>query len=78
MKQTKSAAPRLSGASGTEKAAKRIEITEPVEAAWCTAAYIAELTGELAALAHGACLANLGHLLARAQLEAAYWSYEGK
>ncbi|MDQ6703357.1 MAG: hypothetical protein M3Z96_09790 [Pseudomonadota bacterium] len=60
------------------RSAKPIEITEIVEGAQCTAAYIAQLTGELAALANGARFANLAHLLARAQLEAELWSRQGK
>jgi hypothetical protein len=57
-----------------EKTAKPIEITQIVEGAQCTAAYIAQLTGELATLANGARFANLALLLARAQLEAELWS----
>jgi hypothetical protein len=59
-----------------EKTAKPIEITEIVEGAHCTAAYIAQLTGELAGLGNGARFANLALLLARAQLEAELWSCE--
>ena len=58
-----------------EKTTKPIEITEIV--AQCTAAYIAQLTGELATLANGARFANLALLLARAQLEAELWSCQG-
>jgi len=60
-----------------EKTAKPIEITQIVEGAQCTAAYIAQLTGELATLANGARFANLALLLARAQLEAELWSCQG-
>jgi hypothetical protein len=56
------------------KGCETIEITEIVEGAHCTAAYIAQLTGELATLANGARFANLALLLARAQLEAELWS----
>jgi hypothetical protein len=59
------------------KTAKPIEITEIVEGAQCTAAYIAQLTGELATLANGARFANLALLLARAQLEVELWSCQG-
>jgi hypothetical protein len=59
------------------KTAKPIEITEIIEGAQCTAAYIAQLTGELATLANGARFANLALLLARAQLEAELWSCQG-
>jgi hypothetical protein len=65
--------PRFDG----ENTAKPIEITQIVEGAQCTAAYIAQLTGELATLANGARFANLAHLLARAQLEAELWSCQG-
>jgi hypothetical protein len=68
---------QLSRVSTEEKAAKPIEITEIVEGAHCTAAYIAQLTGELATLANGARFANLALLLARAQLEAELWSCQG-
>jgi len=54
-----------------------IDITQIVEGAQCTAAYIAQLTGELATLANGARFANLALLLARAQLEAELWSCQG-
>jgi hypothetical protein len=54
--------------------AKPVEITEIVEGPRCTAAYIAELSGELAALASGARFSNLAQLLAKAQLEAELWS----
>jgi hypothetical protein len=60
-----------------EKTVKPIEIMEIVEGAQCTAAYIAQLTGELATLANGARFANLALLLARAQLEAELWSSQG-
>lgn len=69
---------RLSRVSTEEKTAKPIEITEIIEGAQCTAAYIAQLTGELATLANGARFANLAFLLARAQLEAELSSCQGK
>ena len=74
MKKPDSLARKLSHASGQERAAKPIEITEIVEGAHCTAAYIAQMTGELANLANGARIQSLAHLLARAQLEAELWS----
>jgi hypothetical protein len=77
MKKPESLGGRLSIVSAKKKATKPIEITEIVEGAQCTAAYIAQLTGELAALANGARFANLAQLLARAQLEAELWSRQG-
>jgi hypothetical protein len=74
MKKPDSLARRLGQVSGKERAAKPVEITEIVEGAHCTAAYIAQMTGELANLANGARFKNLAHLLARAQLEAELWS----
>lgn len=74
MQKPASVARRLSRTSSSEKTAKPIEITKIVEGTQCTAAYIAQLTGELAALANGARFANLALLLARAQLEAELWS----
>jgi hypothetical protein len=59
MKKVASLARRLSRVSAAEKAAKPIEITDIIEGAQCTAAYIAQLTGELATLANGARFANL-------------------
>jgi hypothetical protein len=78
MKTPASLARRLSHDSVKEKAARPIEITEIVKGAQGTAAYIAQLTGELATLANGARFANLALLLARAQLEAELWSCQGK
>ena len=74
MKKPASLARRLGHVSAEGNAAKPIEITEIVEGAQSTAAYIAQLTGELATLANGARFANLALLLARAQLEAELWS----
>jgi hypothetical protein len=74
MKKPDSIARRLSHVSREERATKPIEITEIVEGAQCTAAYIAQMTGELANLANGARIQGLAHLLARAQLEAELWS----
>ncbi len=68
---------KLSNVSAERKASKPIEITEIVAGAKCTAAYIAQMTGELANLASGARIASLAHLLARAQLEAELWSRQG-
>ena len=45
-------------------------MTEIHEGLQSTAAYIAQLSGELAAMAGGARFANLAQLLAQAQLEA--------
>lgn len=78
MKKPASLARRLSRASAEEKTAKPIKITNIIEGAQCTAAYIAQLTGELATLANGARFANLALLLARAQLEAELSSCQGK
>jgi hypothetical protein len=74
MKKPSSIARRLSQASGPEKSVQSIEITDIVDGAQCTAAYIAQMTGELANLANGARFQSLAHLLARAQLEAELWS----
>jgi hypothetical protein len=57
-----------------QKKSNPIEISEIVEGAHCTAAYIAQMTGELVNLANGARIESLAHLLARAQLEAELWS----
>ncbi|MGH6839733.1 MAG: hypothetical protein ACREDT_13240 [Methylocella sp.] len=78
MKKPASLARRLSHDSVKEKAARPIEIMEIVKGAQGTAAYIAQLTGELATLANGARFANLALLLARAQLEAELWSCQRK
>jgi hypothetical protein len=77
MKQPASLARRLSRVSRGEQTAKPLEIKEIVEGTQCTAAYIAQLTGELATLASGARFANLSLLLARAQLGAELWSCQG-
>jgi hypothetical protein len=55
-----------------------IDIRAVINGTQCTAAYIAELTGELATLANGMRLANLSRLLAAAKLEAEYWSQRGR
>jgi hypothetical protein len=65
---------RLSQLSAAKKNSNPVEISEIVEGAHCTAAYIAQMTGELANLANGARFESLAHLLARAQLEAELWS----
>ncbi|HUZ92179.1 MAG TPA: hypothetical protein VMU78_09805 [Methylocella sp.] len=78
MKKPASLAFRLSHVSGEKRAAKPVEITEIVEGAHCTAAYIAQMTGELANLANGARFQSLAHLLARAQLEAELWSRQSE
>ncbi len=77
MKKPASLARRLSRISGEQKAPKPIEITEIIEGAQSTAAYIAQITSELATLATGARCDNLALLLARAQLEAELWSSRG-
>jgi hypothetical protein len=59
---------RLSQLSAAKKNSNPVEISEIVEGAHCTAAYIAQMTGELANLANGARFESLAHLLARAQL----------
>ena len=65
---------RLSQLSAAKKNSNPVEISEIVEGPHCTAAYIAQMTGELANLANGARFESLAHLLARAQLEAELWS----
>ena len=65
---------RLSQLSAAKKNSNPVEISEIVKGALCTAAYIAQMTGELANLANGARFESLAHLLARAQLEAELWS----
>jgi len=74
MQETESLARRLSRRQRETSITKPVEITQIVEGPQCTAAYIAELSGELAALASGARFSNLAQLLARAQLEAEIWS----
>lgn len=78
MTKPKSLARRLSQESGAARATKAVEITDIVESAKCTAAYIAQMTGELATLANGARISSVAHLLARAQLEAELWSRQGE
>ena len=70
MQDTANLARRMSRRSRQANIAKPVEITEIVEGPRCTAAYIAELSGELAALVSGARFSNLAQLLAKAQLEA--------
>jgi hypothetical protein len=65
---------RLSRILTDKKIAKPIEIAEISDGPKYTAAYIAQLTGELALLANGAHFPTLAQLLARAQLEAELWS----
>jgi hypothetical protein len=80
MNKPEALARRLSQLSAAKKNSNPVEISEIVEGAHCTAAYIAQMTGEVANLAELANLANgarfesLAHLLARAQLEAELWS----
>lgn len=78
MKKPASLACKLGHIPGQRKIAKHVEITEVIEGPQCTAAYIAELSGELAALASGARFPNLAQLLSRAQLEAELWSRQGE
>jgi hypothetical protein len=77
MKRPASLARKLSRISGEQKAQKPIEITEIIDGAQSTAAYIVQITSELATLATGARCDNLALLLARAQLEAELWSSRG-
>jgi hypothetical protein len=70
MQNTAGLARRMSRRTRQANVAKAIDITEINEGLQSTAAYIAELSGELAAMAGGARFANLAHLLAQAQLEA--------
>jgi hypothetical protein len=69
MQNTAGLARRMSRRTRQANVAKAIDITEINEGLQSTAAYIAELSGELA-MAGGARFANLAHLLAQAQLEA--------
>jgi hypothetical protein len=59
-----------------EKTAKPIEITQIVEGAQCTAAYIAQLSGELDPRQRGA-LRQFGPSSRQGQLEAELWSCQG-
>ena len=74
MQNTANLARRMSRSSRQSNISKPVEITEIVNGPRCTAAYIAELTGELATLASGARFSNLAALLARTQTEAEIWS----
>lgn len=74
MNKPEALARRLSQLSSDKTSPKPVEITEIVDGAQGTAAYIAQMTGELANLANGARFQSLAHLLARAQLEAELWS----
>jgi hypothetical protein len=66
---------KLNRVPSENKIVKPIEITEIAGGGpQRTAAYIAQLTGELALLASGARFPTLAQLLARAQLEAELWS----
>jgi hypothetical protein len=69
----------LNHVQAEKKIAKSIEMTEITGGGpQRTAAYIAQLTGELALLANEARFPTLAQLLARAQLEAELWSRQGK
>lgn len=74
MQNTANLARRMSRRSRQADISKPVEITEIVEGPHCTAAYIAELSGELAAMASLARFSSLAQLLAKAQLEAELWS----
>ncbi len=74
MQNTAALARRMSRRTRQPNAAKAIDIAEINEGLKSTAAYIAELSGELAAMAGGARFANLAHLLAQAQVEAEFCS----
>jgi hypothetical protein len=74
MQNTANLARRMSRSSRQSNITKPVEITEIVDGARCTAAYIAELTGELATLASGARFSSLAELLSKAQTEAEIWS----
>jgi len=65
---------RIGRGSRQQKCAARDEAGPIMDGQQCTAAYIAELSKELAAMASGARFANLAQLLSRAQLEAELWS----
>lgn len=78
MKKPGSLANKLCQVPAMKKIAKPIEITEISEGPGCTAAYIAQMTGELALLANSARFPTLAQLLARAQLEAELWSRQSK
>jgi hypothetical protein len=56
-----------------QKTAKPAEIAEAADPGWA-AAYIANMTGELAVLADKARFPTLAELLTTAQLEAELWS----
>ncbi|MCI0466597.1 MAG: hypothetical protein L0Y57_06275 [Beijerinckiaceae bacterium] len=77
MQETASLARRMGRRSRAAAMTKPVEITKILEGPHCTAAYIAELSGELAAMASGARFPNLADLLARAQLEAELWARNG-
>jgi hypothetical protein len=74
MKKPAALAAKLSRVPAERKNPNPAEIKGMSDAPQCTAAYIAELTGELAILANGARFPTLAQLLARAQLEAELWS----
>lgn len=74
MKKPAALAARLNRAAAGGKIEHHIGMNEISGGKHCTAAYIAELSGELRALAGRAGIAPLEQLLARAQLEAELWS----
>ena len=78
MQYTVALARRMNRRTREGNITKPVEIAEIIEGPQCTAAYIAQLSGELAALASGARFSNLAQLLARAQLEAELWSRHSK
>lgn len=74
MQRTTDLTRRMGRRSSQQKGAAPIEAGRIMNGQQCTAAYIAELSKELAAMASGAKFANLAQLLSRAQLEAELWS----
>ena len=74
MQDTAALAHRMGRRTRQPNAAKTVDIAAINEGLQNTAAYIAELSGELAAMAGGARFANLAHLLAQAQVEAEFCS----
>jgi hypothetical protein len=78
MQYTVALARRMNRRTREGNITKPVEIAEIIEGPQCTAAYIAQLSGKLAALASGARFSNLAQLLARAQLEAELWSRHSK
>jgi hypothetical protein len=78
MQNTAALARRMSRRTRQPNTAKAIDVAGIHEGLQITAAYIAELSGELAVMAGGARFANLAQLLAQAQLEAELCSRHSK